>query len=121
MKQQTTTFNELFGHVTNKGGVYWCEDLHTSYWKPYGGGYKTSTTFIETSKTWIDKLNAHHSKSPELRPDAFTENVHGIHYYDSVVVIEKQIKRAVIGVARGYLKPAVRPGFQHFSTDYKPK
>ena len=36
MRQQIITFEEMFDFVKD-GGVYLCEDLHTSYWKSYGG------------------------------------------------------------------------------------
>ena len=36
MRQQIVTFEEMFDFVKD-GGVYLCEDLHTSYWKSYGG------------------------------------------------------------------------------------
>lgn len=36
MSQQTTTFREMFWHVRD-GGIYICEDLHTSYWPEWGG------------------------------------------------------------------------------------
>ncbi len=37
MTQQITSFEMLFPHVKS-GGIYVVEDLHTSYWKLYGGG-----------------------------------------------------------------------------------
>lgn len=39
MKQQITTFEILFDKVKDDG-IYLCEDLHTSYFKFFGGGYK---------------------------------------------------------------------------------
>lgn len=36
MRQQIVTFEEMFDFVKD-GGVYLCGDLHTSYWKSYGG------------------------------------------------------------------------------------
>ncbi len=88
MKQQITSFEELFGHIQTNG-VYLCEDLHTSYWKEYGGGYKKKKTFIEYTKTWIDSLNAFHSRSKKLKVNDFTLNARSVHYYDSIVVVEK--------------------------------
>ena len=38
MRQQITTLEEMFPAVI-EGGVYLVEDLHTSYWPEYGGGY----------------------------------------------------------------------------------
>lgn len=37
MKQQIITFESMFSHIKHDG-IYWCEDLHTSYFKAYGGG-----------------------------------------------------------------------------------
>lgn len=90
MKQQIYTFEELFPHI-DKNGVYLCEDLHTSYWKDWGGGYKKNETFIEYSKNFIDYINAWHSEQPEkLSVSDFTKSVHSLHYYDSILVIEKR-------------------------------
>ena len=87
MKQQITTFNILFDHIT-QNGIYICEDLHTSYWKSHGGGYKKKRSFIEYSKKLIDKLNAWHFK--DISIDNITRNTHSLHFYDSVLVIEKR-------------------------------
>jgi len=91
MNQQITTYEELFGHV-KEDGVYLCEDLHTSYWVQYGGGYKRGGTFIEYSKNFIDYLHAYHSQQKSLRVNNFTTSVDSIHYYDSIIVIEKRKK-----------------------------
>lgn len=88
MKQQINTFEELFTHI-NENGVYLCEDLCTSYWRDWGGGYKRRGTFIEYSKQFIDYINAWHSI--RLRVTEFTKSVHSLHYYDSILVIEKRI------------------------------
>jgi len=90
MKQQINTFEELFSHV-DKNGVYLCEDLHTSYWPQYGGGYKNPQSFIEYSKNFIDAQNAWHSRNKaQLDVTTFTKTAHSLHYYDSVLVIEKR-------------------------------
>jgi hypothetical protein len=89
MLQQIVTFEELFGHV-KPDGVYLCEDLHTSYWLEYGGGFKRKGSFIEYSKNFIDELNAYHSEEKSFQVSTFTSSVNSIHYYDSVLVIEKR-------------------------------
>jgi len=91
MDQQIVSFEELFGCIKDDG-VYLCEDLHTSYWPPFGGGYKKPGTFIEYSKDFIDFLNAYHSKEKSLKVNDFTKTVDSIHYYDSILVIEKKQK-----------------------------
>lgn len=89
MKQQIVTYEELFSHVKDEG-TYLSEDLHTSYWLKWGGGYKRRGTFIEYSKNFIDYLNAFHSQQKSLRVNSFTKSVDSIHYYDSIIVIEKR-------------------------------
>jgi hypothetical protein len=88
MKQQIVTYEEMYSHV-KENGVYLCEDCHTSYWGSYGGGYKRKNSFIEYSKNWIDYLNAYHSRSSRLQVNELTNTAKSVHYYDSIVVIEK--------------------------------
>jgi hypothetical protein len=89
MKQQIHTFEELFPYVDDHG-VYLCEDTHTSYWKKWGGGYNRRGSFIEYSKNFIDYINAWHSRDKKLTVNDFTKSVHSLHYYDSILVIEKR-------------------------------
>ena len=89
MKQQITTFEELYGHI-GVNGIYLCEDLHTSYWNSFGGGYKRKGSFIEYSKNFIDYLNAWHSKTKKLVVTNFTRTTESLHYYDGILVIEKK-------------------------------
>jgi hypothetical protein len=88
MKQQIVTYEEMYSHV-KENGVYLCEDCHTSYWGSYGGGYKRKNSFIEYSKNWIDYLNAYHSRTNRLQVNELTTTAKSVHYYDSIVVIEK--------------------------------
>jgi hypothetical protein len=90
MTQQITTFEELYPSI-QPNGIYLCEDMHTSLWPAYGGGYRRPGTFLEYSKALVDKLSAWHSESqPALPVDEFTRTTHSMHFYDSVVVIEKR-------------------------------
>ena len=66
MKQQITTFEILFDKV-KEDGIYLCEDLHTSYFKYFGGGYKRKNSFLEYSKNFIDKIHAWHTKKHNRR------------------------------------------------------
>jgi len=90
MQQQIGTFEELFPHI-HATGVYLCEDLHTSYWSAWGGGYRKPSTFIEFSKHLIDLLHGWHSTDgSQFGVTDFTRTAHSLHYYDSVLVIEKR-------------------------------
>lgn len=90
MNQQITTYNELFPHL-KEGGVYICEDIHTSYWDVYGGEYK-GNNFVEYSKNFIDEI--HFWYSSKIKETYESKNIFGIHFYDSMLVLEKRnIKR----------------------------
>lgn len=88
MRQQIVTFEELFSHV-KESGIYLCEDLHSSYQIAYGGGHKRKNTFIEYSKNFIDYLHAYYSEQRSLKINSFTRSARAVHYYDSIIVIEK--------------------------------
>lgn len=88
-RQQIISFTELFKHI-QPNGIYLCEDVHTSYMNVYGGGYKRNGTFIEFSKLLIDQLNAHYSEQNNFSVNEFTRTANTIHFYDSIVVIEKK-------------------------------
>lgn len=103
MDQQIISFEELFPAL-KEDGIYLVEDLHTSYWSEYGGGYQTPGSFIEYSKKLIDKLNARHSRDCRLSVDNFTKSVTGLHFYDSVFVVEKQPEIAhILSTTTGYI------------------
>lgn len=89
MNQQIVTFEEMFPHIAY-GGTYLCEDLHTSYWKKYGGGYRHPDSYIEYSKNFIDYIHAWHSEVAELQENRYSRSMHSLHYYNSILVIEKE-------------------------------
>ena len=90
MFQLMVTFEELY-HAIAADGVYLAEDLHTCYWKEYGGGYRHPYSFIEFGKMLIDQLNAWHSRDAHsFAPTGFTESADSLHFYDSIVVVEKR-------------------------------
>ncbi len=89
MNQQINTFEEVYPYV-NDDGVFLIEDLHTSYWKDYDGGYRKSGTFIEYAKRIMDDINAWHSKDAEsFVVNNYTRTIKGFHVYDSIIVFDK--------------------------------
>jgi hypothetical protein len=118
MRQQIVSFEELYDHIKDDG-LYLCEDLHTSYWNNYGGGYKNSNSFIEYSKNFIDSINAWHSRDELLKVNDFTRNTYALHYYDSVLVLEKKLMTAPFDEMKGEIiipthnfpEPVLEPSF----------
>lgn len=89
MQQQVATLEEMYAAV-HPDGVVIVEDTHTSYWSEFGGGLRTRGSFMELVKHLVDDLNGWHSRDPNsFGPGAFTRSAQSMHFYDSVVVIEK--------------------------------
>lgn len=86
-KHQIESFKILFPEMS-EGGVYMVEDLHTSYWRGYGGGYNRRSNFFGFSSDMINDM--HHwwhfnqLKYPELK-----DMCSGIHMHDSIAVFER--------------------------------
>ncbi|MBS1743715.1 MAG: class I SAM-dependent methyltransferase [Bacteroidetes bacterium] len=90
MQQQITTFEVLFSKI-KEGGIYLCEDNHSSYWFDFGGGMKRKGTYIEYIKNLIDVIHLWHvSTNTLIKNHALKDKIYSIHIYDSIVVIEKK-------------------------------
>jgi hypothetical protein len=98
--QLISTFEALYPHI-DINGIYLAEDLCCCYWKHYGGGYKRERTFIEYSKNLIDKINAWTSEDPKLRVDHFSTITESIHFYTSMLIIEKGFRKPWKEVSSG--------------------
>lgn len=99
MQQQIISFQQLFPHLRS-GGMYVIEDLHTSYWREFGGGNHKKTT-VAFLKGLIDDVNyvGYHTKranhkgiTPSNTSDLtyYRQYISSLHFYDSMVVIFKR-------------------------------
>ena len=86
MSHVNMSFAYLYPRIA-ENGVYFVEDMHTSYWEHYDGGLEREGTFIEQSKKMIDELNAECSRS--MTPTEFTKSTVSMSFYDSCVVFER--------------------------------
>ncbi len=89
---QRISFDTLFP-LLNDGGLYIIEDVHTSYFPGFSeGGYQRKGTAIEYAKQMIDDMHAWYHRHKAATPTQ--RLIKAIHFYDSLVVIEKaQIER----------------------------
>lgn len=87
MDQQITTVETLFPLLSD-GGVFIVEDCHTSYWDEFGGGLRRAGSFIEWAKSRVDDMHSTHHHEIDHYSEWAT-HVDGMHFYDSVVVMDK--------------------------------
>lgn len=82
-----SSFDTLFPLLADDG-LYILEDLQTSYWANFGGGYFSRLSGIGLLKTLIDDI--HHWYHPNgQKIDAARNRVAGIHVHDGIAFIEK--------------------------------
>jgi hypothetical protein len=84
---QRASFDVLF-KATKEDGLYLIEDLHTSYWASWDGGYRRRRTAVHFVKQLIDDIHVWYHKRPSSVADE--HSVGAVHLYDSIVVIEKE-------------------------------
>ena len=85
-----SSLRTLFPKLSSPG-IYIIEDLHTSYWKHWGGGFLRKGSAIEVSKELIDLLHAPYNR--QIRTPHWLgisrDELRGAHFYDSILVLEK--------------------------------
>ena len=88
MRHIKESLNILFPHLS-KNGIYFIEDLHTSYWNTHGGGYNSKNNFF--NDTVIDLINDMHRwyHLHSLKKPIISKACSAIHIYDSIIVLEK--------------------------------
>ncbi|MGV0035816.1 MAG: hypothetical protein ACNYPE_12965 [Candidatus Azotimanducaceae bacterium WSBS_2022_MAG_OTU7] len=94
-KHQIASYKGLWTHL-KKGGLYMVEDCHTSYWPGFGGGYRSEDSFIEYAKRLIDTMHSWYTDQDDIFPfDEMARELNAVRIYDSIVIIEKSIKKMV--------------------------
>jgi hypothetical protein len=88
MRQQIVTAETLFP-LLNDNGIFIIEDTHTSYWTEFGGGLHDPESFVEWTKPRVDDLHSRHHRDID-RTSIWATDLNGIHWYDSVVVLDKK-------------------------------
>jgi hypothetical protein len=93
MEQQKVTFEKVFPHIT-PGGVFICEDTHSSYEAYHRSGLYHENSFIEYAKKLVDVIHYEHIQNNEKYkiPDSskyLCEGLTGVAFYDSMIVFIK--------------------------------
>lgn len=87
MQHIPATLNFLFPRLAY-GGLYMIEDLHTAYWKAFGGGYRSRGNFFRLLADVTDDMHRwYHARQSTQKK--ISEECSGIHIHDSIVVLEK--------------------------------
>lgn len=101
IEHQILTLHKTFTHLKT-GGVFICEDTHTSYWPKWNGGHNKPGTFLDFSKNLTDVLNEqHHIEKYDSEILNSFHNLYSMTFYNSMVVLEKEKSRPFIIKERG--------------------
>jgi hypothetical protein len=90
MKRTASSLRILFPQL-NEGGTYLIEDLHTAYWRGFGGGYHSKDNFFRMIPRFIDDIHSWYHPYGK-RSDLSNHGMSSIHIHDSILVLEKDIK-----------------------------
>jgi hypothetical protein len=113
-----STFKACFPRLA-AGGIYIVEDLHTSYWSEFGGGFRVAQSSIEWLKDLIDAEYTDYFQNPEDITDLqflkdLNRHIRRITFHDSVAVIEKwpqpkqaPHKRVITGTKATVIEPTL--------------
>jgi hypothetical protein len=81
-----TSFKQLFPRLS-ADGIYMIEDLCCSYWRPFGGGYRSKSSAFHFISEMIDDMHHWYHLGSVKHPDV-SRICTGIHVHESVAVFE---------------------------------
>lgn len=93
MLGQRVSLKRLWKNNLRSGGIYVIEDLETSYWPEFGGGYGRKDTTIARLKEMVDCLNAAamtHDRAKSYRVSGMRSDVVSMHFYPSICFLHKR-------------------------------
>ena len=81
---------EILYPMLSPGGLYFIEDLHTSYWPKYGGGLRRKNSSIEYLKHLVDYLNSEYfQKNVKFIESEKIARPESVEFADSLVLVKK--------------------------------
>ena len=87
MAHVRASLKALFPMVADNG-LYMIEDLHTAYWRRYGGGMGRGRNFFGDVLSIVHDMHHWYRELDEV-PNSIGSTVSGVHIHDSIVVLEK--------------------------------
>lgn len=91
-RDQIESFEYLWPRL-NYGGVYFVEDLHTSYWTDFSGGPGRRGTFVEYAKLLMDDMHLwYHRRTHTRLAREMMHSLQSISCHDSLIVMTKSRK-----------------------------
>lgn len=87
MRHISKSFSFLFQKL-NDGGLYMIEDLHTAYWRSFGGGYRSKSNFFNFISEIIDDMHRWYHLGG-INHRSVSENCSAVHIHDSIAIFEK--------------------------------
>ena len=87
MQHVLSSLKILFPHL-NSGGIYLIEDLHTAYWRGWGGGHPAASNFFDFVSELIDDMHHWYHLNGSTHPE-ISDFCPAIHIHDSITVLEK--------------------------------
>jgi hypothetical protein len=98
MHQQIGSFRSLWPHL-NDGGLYIVEDIHTSYWPGFGGGFRVQGSFIEFAKDLVDRMHSWYTEDDAGFPlHPMARELHEVRFFDSLAVFSKRRKEPPVSL-----------------------
>ena len=72
--------------LLNEDGIYIIEDLHTTYFRRWGGGM--TKNFFDVIRLLIDDMHqSYHQK--KINIETISKSLSGVHIYDSIIFLDK--------------------------------
>jgi len=87
MEHVRKTLRQLFPKLSD-GGLYMIEDLHTAYWRDFGGGYRSRKNFFQLVLDLSHDIHRWYHRQHPLVP-GIGDHCRAVHVHDSIVVLEK--------------------------------
>jgi hypothetical protein len=79
---------EILFPMLSQGGIYMVEDLHTSFWHEFEGGYYSKKNFFKYLNGIVNDMHHWYHKAG-VKNLKINSNCTGIHLHDSIAVLEK--------------------------------